>query len=238
MKIQAILAGLLLVITASANAGTTSSATGTVNATTAAQNAGNAQNINFNSQAQSDLRTVPNMAGNSYYGSFSQDGCMVSAGAGITVLGFGANGVTPYRDTQCDLRLSFQRIEQAAAMQPAARDKLHQAADDVLCALGGPVYQALKNQGICSESAVRQQEGDKKVATAATMQVAPAPKVAAVVTPAPVQAKQTIAAIAPVQQPAATTQAYVIDANGVHPVSDGRMANVNDPAIRARLGMK
>jgi hypothetical protein len=248
ITIAAILAVSTFTSAYAAGTGSTSSSSGTVNASTAAQNAGNAQNINFNSAAQSDLRTVPNVSGNNYYGSFSQDGCMVSGGIGLSVLGFGANGVTPIRDGQCDLRLSFQRVEQAAAMQPTNAAKLHQAADDILCALGGPVYQALKNQGICSDNAVRQAEGNtQKVAVSDNVKTIYPPKPVAAVEPVPQVAPTPVAMNTvgnysiqklPVQQPTPMVQSYVIDSTGTHPIGNGQAYTGSDPAILAKLGMK
>lgn len=133
--------------------------------TAGATNAGNAQSITFNSEAQDRLKTTPALGGNSFYGSFSQDGCMVSAGVGFSVVGFGGNGVTPIRDTNCDLRRSFERIEQAAAMQPAKAQQLHQAANDVLCSLGGPVFEAMHNQSLCSDFVVQKNGSSSTKAT-------------------------------------------------------------------------
>lgn len=137
------------------NSNTSSNASTQSNA--GATNAGNAQSITFNSEAQDRLKTTPALGGNSFYGSFSSDSCMVSAGVGFSVVGFGGTGVTPIRDTNCDLRRSFERIEQAAAMQPKRAEQLHQAANDVLCSLGGAVYEAMKNQSLCSSYVVEKQ---------------------------------------------------------------------------------
>lgn len=133
-----------------------------------AMNAGNNQGITFNSEAQDRLKTTPALGGNSFYGSFSGDSCMVSAGVGFSVVGFGGNGVTPIRDTNCDLRRSFERIEQAAAMQPKKAEQLHQAANDVLCSLGGDVFKALNNQSLCSEWVVEKNGGQSTKATQRT----------------------------------------------------------------------
>jgi len=121
-------------------------------ATSSAANLGNTQGITFNSDASGDskIRNVPALGGNSFYGSFSSDNCMVSAGGGVTVVGFGANSVVPYRDEQCDLRRTFERIEQAAAAQPNNAARLHQAANDVLCMISERVRAAMQHQGLCS----------------------------------------------------------------------------------------
>ena len=66
----------------SATAQTNSASSSTTSATSGATNAGNTQGITFNSKsdASGTLRTAPAMGGQSFYGSFSSDSCMVSAG--------------------------------------------------------------------------------------------------------------------------------------------------------------
>jgi hypothetical protein len=175
------IAAATVILTAGVNvpalaAGGTTTNTSTTNSALSAMTAANGGQQNITSNGAGSVRTVPNQAGNSFYSSFSQDNCMVSAGGGIVLLGFGANGVTPYRDTQCDKRMSFQRIMQAAAMEPAHAPQLQQAANDVLCALGGPVYEALKNQGLCSANAVKQAGDDPtKVSVAEPVAAVQAP---------------------------------------------------------------
>jgi len=130
----------------------TATSNSSTSATSSSANQGNNQGITFNSDASGDskIRNVPALGGNSFYGSFSSDNCMVSAGGGVTVVGFGANTVVPYRDEQCDLRRTFERIEQAAAAQPQNAARLHQAANDVLCMVSERVRAAMQYQGLCS----------------------------------------------------------------------------------------
>lgn len=143
--------------TTNLNNNTSSSAQ--TNSSAGASNAGNAQSITFNSEAQNRLKAAPALGGNSFYGSFSSDSCMVGAGLGVSIVGFGSNAVTPIRDTQCDIRRSFERTMQAAASQPKRAEQLTQAANDMLCSLGGPVFKALNNQSLCSDWVVQEQGG-------------------------------------------------------------------------------
>ena len=66
----------------SATAQTNSASSSTTSATSGATNAGNTQGITLNSKsdASGTLRTAPAIGGQSFYGSFSSDSCMVSAG--------------------------------------------------------------------------------------------------------------------------------------------------------------
>lgn len=53
----------------------------------------------------------------------------------------------------------------AAAMQPAKAQQLHQAANDVLCSLGGPVFEAMHNQSLCSDFVVQKNGSSSTKAT-------------------------------------------------------------------------
>lgn len=125
------------------------------NAVSAAQNAGNAQSITFNSEANDRLKTNPDVAGNGYYGSFSSDFCMGSAGGGFSGGFIGVNGVTPVRDEQCSVLRGVERTMQVAttvqATNPELAASLHQGAVDMLCMLNETVGAALKQQGVCSQ---------------------------------------------------------------------------------------
>lgn len=48
---------------------------------------------------------------------------------------------------------------QAAASQPKRAEQLTQAANDMLCSLGGAVFKALNNQSLCSDWVVQEQGG-------------------------------------------------------------------------------
>ena len=71
--------------------------------------------VQFKSDASGTLRTAPAMGGQSFYGSFSSDSCMVSAGGGGSVVGFGMNVAFPIEDQKRSLRRNFERTMQAAA---------------------------------------------------------------------------------------------------------------------------
>lgn len=119
-----------------------------------ATNAGNAQNINFNSRndGTSTLKSAPALGGQSFYGSFSSDSCMVSAGGGGSVVGFAINAAVPVEDKACSLRRNFERTMQAAASTKDVdlSKRLQTAAIDMLCATNDATRQALANQGLCS----------------------------------------------------------------------------------------
>lgn len=126
-------------------------------AVSAAQNAGNAQSITFNSESSDRLRKTPDVAGNGFYGSFSSDSCVTSAGGGFAGGLFGMNAVTPVRDEQCSVLRGVERTMQVAStIQPAnphIAAKLQQGAIDMLCNLNDTVGDALKGQGVCTEKA-------------------------------------------------------------------------------------
>lgn len=159
MKNKLLILGAVL---AALSGGTASAADWNVNAgsqattssTAGATNAGNAQNINFNSRndGTSTLKSAPALGGQAFYGSFSNDSCMVSGGGGGSVVGVGINMAVPIEDKNCNLRRNFERTMQAAA---SARDadlgrRLQTAAIDMLCATDPATRAALANQGLCS----------------------------------------------------------------------------------------
>lgn len=159
MYTRIVIAVFALAVSFSAQAQSTTPLSSSVSNATTSSTSGsygaNQQAITFNSDSGGTLKTAPAIGGSSFYGSFSSDSCMVSGGVGVSIVGFGANAATPIRDTNCDLRRSFERLEQAAASQPKRADQLHQAANDVLCQLGGEVFKAMHNQSLCSDFVVQ-----------------------------------------------------------------------------------
>ncbi|MBD4204413.1 hypothetical protein GUH47_00035 [Xanthomonas citri pv. citri] len=123
--------------------------------TAGATNAGNAQNINFNSRndGTSTLRSAPPVAGQGFYGSFSADSCMVSGGGGGSVVGLGINMAVPVEDKNCNLRRNFERVMQASATtkDPVRSQRLETAAVDILCQSDEKTRAALMGQGLCSD---------------------------------------------------------------------------------------
>lgn len=133
----------------------TSNSSAATNSTAGATNAGNAQNINFNSRndGTSTLKTTPPVAGQGFYGSFSADSCMVSGGGGGSVVGLGINMAIPVEDKNCNLRRNFERVMQASATtkDPVRSQRLETAAVDILCQADEKTRAALMGQGLCSD---------------------------------------------------------------------------------------
>ncbi|RSE95718.1 hypothetical protein [Achromobacter aegrifaciens] len=136
----------------------TSSSSATTSASSGSTNAGNNQGITLNSSNSGSrtLRSVPPLGGQSFYGSFSSDSCMVSAGGGGAVVGFGMNIAIPIEDQKCSLRRNFERTMQAAAStRDADRSRrLETAAIDILCQTDDRTKAALVAQGLCTNPAL------------------------------------------------------------------------------------
>lgn len=134
-----------------------STSAATTNSVAGATNAGNAQNINFvtNSDGTTTLKTAPSMGGNSFYGSFSTDNCMVSGGGTISTILGGASVVSPIRDPECSKLRVFERTMQLASTvrvyDAPKSDKITQAATDILCQVSEEAKKALAYQGLCSD---------------------------------------------------------------------------------------
>lgn len=198
--------------TATAQTSNSSSAT---SASSGSTNAGNNQGItlNSNNSGSSTVRTVPPVGGQSFYGSFSSDSCMVSAGGGGSVVGFGMNIAIPIEDQKCSLRRNFERTMQAAASTKDAdrSRRLETAAIDILCQTDDRTKAALVAQGLCTNPALT--TADHRFDTTAVAQAAPtstagsapaplvmqsqAPASAPLVQAYPVQAAQTAALTSP-----------------------------------------
>lgn len=147
----------LFSVSAFAQANLNSTSAATTNSVAGATNAGNAQSIHFNSSQDgtTTLKAAPSMGGNSFYGSFSSDNCMVSGGGTVSTIIGGASVVTPIRDPQCSLLRVYERTQQAASsvanIDPVTSKKLRQAAVDMLCQVSDEAKKALVNQGLCSD---------------------------------------------------------------------------------------
>ncbi|MGE8689764.1 MAG: hypothetical protein ACN6PJ_21645 [Achromobacter sp.] len=153
----------------------TSSSSATTSASSGSTNAGNNQGITFNSSnsGSGTLRTAPPVGGQSFYGSFSSDSCMVSAGGGGSVVGFGMNLAIPIEDQKCSLRRNFERTMQAAASTKDAdrARRLETAAIDILCQTDDRTKAALVAQGLCTNPALT--TADHRFDGNAVAQVAP-----------------------------------------------------------------
>jgi len=193
----------------------TSSSNASTSASSGSTNAGNNQGItlNSNNSGSSTLRSVPPLGGQSFYGSFSSDSCMVSAGGGGAVVGFGLNVAIPIEDQKCSLRRNFERTMQAAAStRDADRSRrLETAAIDILCQTDDRTKAALVAQGLCTNPALT--TADHRFDGNAVAQVAPS---------GPVLADRP----APQQPPAPEAQAY--------PVRSVQSAALAAPPLRNR----
>lgn len=153
----------------------TSTSSSTTSASSGSTNAGNNQGITLNSSnsGTSTLRSAPPVGGQSFYGSFSSDSCMVSAGGGGSVVGFGMNVAIPIEDQKCSLRRNFERTMQAAASTKDAdrSRRLETAAIDILCQTDDRTKAALVAQGLCTNPALT--TADHRFDSGAVAQVAP-----------------------------------------------------------------
>jgi len=189
----------------------TSNSSSTTSATSGSTNAGNNQGITFNSSndGSSSVKTVPPVGGQSFYGSFSSDSCMVSAGGGGSVIGFGMNVAVPIEDQKCSLRRNFERTMQAAASTKDAdrSRRLETAAIDILCQTDDRTKAALVAQGLCTNPALT--TADHRFDTTAVAQAAPT-STAATVPAAPVQNRVQTRVQAPPLATVAAMQPYPV----------------------------
>lgn len=197
----------------------TSTSSSTTSATSGSTNAGNNQGITFNSNSNgsSTLRTAPPIGAQSFYGSFSSDSCMVSAGGGGSVVGFGMNVAFPVEDQKCSLRRNFERTMQAAAStkDPERSRRLETAAVDILCQTDDRTKAALTAQGLCT---------NPSLTTADHRFENPTPNVAQVAPPAQAQYAPSPAPGAQYTASAPVSQAY--------PVSSAQNIMANSPPLR------
>lgn len=197
----------------------TSTSSSTTSATSGSTNAGNNQGITFNSNSNgsSTLRTAPPIGAQSFYGSFSSDSCMVSAGGGGSVVGFGMNVAFPVEDQKCSLRRNFERTMQAAAStkDPERSRRLETAAVDILCQTDDRTKAALTAQGLCT---------NPSLTTADHRFENPTPNVAQVAPPAQAQYAPSLAPGAQYTASAPVAQAY--------PVSSAQNIMANSPPLR------
>ena len=189
----------------------TSNSSSTTSAASGSTNAGNNQGITFNSSnnGSSSVKTVPPVGGQSFYGSFSSDSCMVSAGGGGSVIGFGMNVAVPIEDQKCSLRRNFERTMQAAASTKDAdrSRRLETAAIDILCQTDDRTKAALVAQGLCTNPALT--TADHRFDNTAVAQAAPT-STAATVPAAPVQSRVQARVQAPPLATVAAMQPYPV----------------------------
>ncbi|MGV2904835.1 hypothetical protein [Achromobacter sp. AGC25] len=192
---KTIVLAISLSLAACTAAAQTSNSSSTTSASSGSTNAGNNQGItlNSNNSGSSTVKTVPPVGGQSFYGSFSSDSCMVSAGGGGSVVGFGMNVAIPIEDQKCSLRRNFERTMQAAASTKDAdrSRRLETAAIDILCQTDDRTKAALVAQGLCTNPALT--TADHRFDTTAVAQTSPT-TTTAVVPPRPVQSQAKPAA--------------------------------------------
>ncbi|PJM88167.1 hypothetical protein [Achromobacter ruhlandii] len=195
----------------------TSTSSSTTSASSGSTNAGNNQGVTFNSNnsGSSTLRTAPPIGAQSFYGSFSSDSCMVSAGGGGSVVGFGMNVAFPVEDQKCSLRRNFERTMQAAAStkDPDRSRRLETAAVDILCQTDDRTKAALTAQGLCTNPSLTTADHRFENPTPNVAHAAPAP--------APTQA---LYAPAPSAGPGPVAQTY--------PVMSVQNTMANSPPLR------
>jgi outer membrane protein OmpA-like peptidoglycan-associated protein len=123
------------------NTSTTSGSVAKANTASAADNAGNSQNIQFNTNTPQNqsIKTVPTVFTPALTTTLTET-CMGSSSLGVSVLGFGASGGTTWQDHQCIRRLNARELAQTLGDREAAREVL--CGDDeifrVYNALGRP----------------------------------------------------------------------------------------------------
>ncbi|MDH2052459.1 hypothetical protein [Achromobacter marplatensis] len=204
---KTIVLAISLSLAACTAAAQTSNSSSTTSASSGATNAGNNQGItlNSNNSGSSTVKTVPPVGGQSFYGSFSSDSCMVSAGGGGSVVGFGMNVAIPIEDQKCSLRRNFERTMQAAASTKDAdrSRRLETAAIDILCQTDDRTKAALVAQGLCTNPALT--TADHRFDTTAVAQSSPTTATVAV-PPAPMQGQT------PTPAPAPAVQGYPVQA--------------------------
>lgn len=223
MKTLALALSLSLSLVAFSAGAQTSSSAASTSASSGSTNAGNNQGItlNSNNSGSSTLRTAPPIGSQSFYGSFSSDSCMVSAGGGGSVVGFGMNVAFPVEDQKCSLRRNFERTMQAAAStkDPDRSRRLETAAVDILCQTDDRTKAALTAQGLCTNPSLTTADHRFENPSQNVAQTAPVAPSQAQYAPAQPQSPS-----AQYMAPAPVAQAY--------PVMSGQNAMLNAPALR------
>jgi len=171
-----ILAAVLFTFaTASAFAQSSASTNTTTNSTSGALNQGVSQGITFNSPPEVHysgsytVRSTGNASISGFAGSFSSDYCGGTAGVAVGGPGFAVSGGAPKIDHGCTMLRAFERIQQAAAADPAHATQLRAAALDVLADIDPAVKAALVNHGLIekpNDKVTTNEQGQKVYVTA------------------------------------------------------------------------
>jgi hypothetical protein len=135
--------------------------------TAGATNAGNAQNINFNSEAAHDstrLKTNPTVYAPSPSPSYSQLNCANGTSAGISGGFVGAAFGTVKEGDQCNGRANATMLMQMSnnfrSFDPITAGKLSTAAINIMCDQDDKVRAKLVAQGLCDASDYHGNERD------------------------------------------------------------------------------
>lgn len=125
----------------STSSATTGPSTATANPT--ASNAGNAQNITFNTVNPDSVKTVPQVYAPALTTTLTET-CMGSTSGGVSALGFGASLGTSWRDDECVRRLTARELSQTIGDREAARAVLctNAMVRDVYDRIGRPCPQS------------------------------------------------------------------------------------------------
>jgi hypothetical protein len=135
---KASLALAILITCSAAQAQSALDANVSSNATTAstsgANNAGNAQQIVFNSSTPGTqtIKSTGQAVLSGFAGSFSSDYCGGTAGVAVGGPGFSVSGGAPKFDDTCRFLRTFERVQQAAASDPGNAAELRAAALEIL----------------------------------------------------------------------------------------------------------
>jgi hypothetical protein len=159
-----IAAALFSFATVSAFAQVNASTNATTNSSSGATNQGVNQGITFNSAAQpttTTVKTTGNAVVSGFAGSFSSDYCGGTAGLAVGGPGFAVSAGAPKIDHGCTLLRSFERLQQAAASDPADAPALHAAALDVLAEVDPAVRKALEKHKLIAVADDKVRENDQ-----------------------------------------------------------------------------
>jgi hypothetical protein len=172
---KSIIAAMLSLASIAAFADTSGMASSTANTTaqSGASNEGVSQANNFYSPDKTTysgsytIKQAPPVQAASGYGSFSQQNCMVSGSAGVSVVGIGATGQAPIDGKHCDWRLDQAALAQSAmtihnfvAANPTLDDGMKtrmeqkaaamlRAAGDMSCLSSDRQRDVMEQEGLC-----------------------------------------------------------------------------------------
>ena len=135
------------VVFAQTAAGKTSTASNSTS-----QNAGNAQNITYNSPEVSTIKSTGSASLPAFAGSFSSDYCGGTAGVAAGGIGFAFTAGSPKIDNSCVMLRVFERTQQAAASveptDPVGSVLLRIASLEILAETDAKVKEIFQKRGV------------------------------------------------------------------------------------------